>query len=82
MPSDFKTKGPLSHNMKLYTTNCPKCKMLKMRLDSLGCDYETCEDVSEMEKLGFMEAPILESDGTYMNFVDAVMWLNKMGGVD
>ena len=56
--------------------------MLKMRLDSLGYEYEVCDDVSEMEKLGFLEAPILVNDGTYMGFVDAIMWLDGKGGAN
>lgn len=64
--------------MTLYTTNCPKCKMLKRKLDELGLDYKLCDDVDLMGKLGFMEAPMLEVSGEYLNFVDAVMALDKM----
>jgi len=66
--------------MKLYTTNCPKCKMLKARLDAAGIEYDVCDDIDEMSKLGFQEAPMLEQDGQFMNFVDAVTWLNQKGG--
>lgn len=68
--------------MKLYTTNCPKCRMLKMRLDSLGYEYDICDDVSEMEKLGFLESPMLEIDGAYMDFVNAIMWLDGKGSAN
>lgn len=51
--------------------------MLKMRLDSLGFTYDVCDDVTEMENLGMQEAPMLENDGVFMNFVEAVMWLDQ-----
>lgn len=65
---------------RFYTTNCPRCKALKMALDKKECDYETIDltkpEFSGMEEdlvaKGFMSAPLLEKDGVIMNFADAM----------
>ena len=59
----------------LYTTGCPRCKVLKSKLDSAGIEYEVCEDIDEMEKLGMMSAPNLKVDDKILNFGDAVRWI-------
>lgn len=63
----------------LYTTNCPKCKILKEKLDAKQIQYEICDDVDKMLDKGFMQAPMLEVDGTSMNFAEAVKWLKGDG---
>lgn len=63
-------------NVVLYTTNCPKCKVLETKLKQKEISFETVADLNAMEALGFMEAPILEVDGEAMNFADAVAWVN------
>lgn len=62
--------------MVLYTTHCPKCEVLKKKLDIAGIAYEVCEDVDVMRGKGFMSAPMLEVDGEALNFKKAVDWLN------
>ena len=31
-----------------YTTNCPRCQVLKKKMDSLGIEYELNDDIEEM----------------------------------
>ena len=59
----------------LYEHGCPKCKVLKMKLDKSGIQYETVNDVDVMRSKGFQEAPKLEVDGVVMGFTEAVDWL-------
>jgi glutaredoxin len=59
----------------LYEHGCPKCKVLKMKLDKSGIQYETVNDVDVMRSKGFQEAPKLEVDGVVMGFAEAVDWL-------
>ncbi len=61
--------------MTLYTTHCPRCKVLKAKLDNLQFTYETCEDVKTMEQLGIQSAPALEVGGKIMTFKEAIDWL-------
>lgn len=59
----------------LYSTNCPKCQVLKTKMDKLGIEYTTISDVSIMQEKGFKEVPKLEIDGIVYSFKDAVDWL-------
>ena len=61
----------------LYSTGCPKCKILKVKLDKLGIEYTTIEDVDLMQEKGFKEVPKLEVDGIVYSFKDAVDWLKE-----
>ena len=59
----------------LYEHGCPRCKVLKMKLDQSGINYETVNDVEKMKEMGFNEAPKLEVDGIIYSFKEAVDWL-------
>lgn len=60
----------------LYSTGCPKCTILKTKMDSKNIKYETVSDVDLMQQKGFMTLPMLEVDGDVMEFGDAIRWLN------
>lgn len=61
----------------LYEHGCPRCKVLKMKLDQKGIQYEDVTDVEVMKDKGFKEAPKLEVDGVIMDFKDAVEWVKE-----
>lgn len=62
----------------LYSNNCPKCKILKSKLDSKSIEYELIQDVNSMIEKGFDEVPVLEVNGETMKFKDANAWLNNV----
>ena len=59
----------------LYEHGCPRCKVLKMKLDQSGIQYTTINDVEVMKEKGFKEAPKLEVNEVVMDFKEAVEWL-------
>ena len=61
----------------LYEHGCPKCKVLKMKLDQKGIQYQTVNDVEVMKEKGFKEAPKLEVNGTIYDFKEAVEWIKE-----
>ena len=61
----------------LYEHGCPRCKVLKMKLDQKGIQYEDVTDVEVMKDKGFKEAPKLEVDGVVMDFKEAVDWIKE-----
>ena len=63
--------------MLFRSTNCPKCKVLKRKLDSKGINYTENHSVEEMIKLGIMSAPTLLIGDRLLNFTDAVAWANE-----
>lgn len=66
--------------VKLYTTYCPKCKVLETKLKQKNIEFEICDSESNIQELidkGFKGAPVLLVDDNFMNFTDAVNWVNN-----
>ena len=63
----------------LYSTGCPKCKILEQKLDMKNIEYEKTNDVSELVKMGFTSAPVLKIDDEYLEFKTANEWINEYG---
>lgn len=61
----------------LYSTKCPKCRILEMKLKSKNIEYEEINDVDTMTEKGFSSAPMLEVDGEVMDFKTANDWINR-----
>lgn len=61
-----------------YSTHCPKCNVLKKKLDQKNVAYEEVNDVEIMTQKGFMQAPMLEVDDKIMNFSEATNWINTL----
>lgn len=61
----------------LYTTHCPMCKALRMKLDKNGIKYDICEDVEIMMQKGFKHAPVLEVDGNPLTTKEAMKWAEE-----
>ena len=63
----------------LHTTNCPKCNILKRKLDSKNIQYKENFDIDIdfMKSQGLMTAPILQVDEEYMDFSHANNWINN-----
>lgn len=68
--------------LNLYTINCPKCIVLEKKLDKAGIEYNKITDKDEIVKIslehGFKSAPILEDDGNFMKFEDAVEYIKTI----
>ena len=62
----------------LYTTYCPKCKVLETKLNEKKIPYNVVDNMAEMILKGFLEAPKLEVNGELMNFVEAINWIKTM----
>lgn len=60
-----------------YTTHCPKCKVLKAKLDSLNINYLIQEDINVMENIGMTTAPMLQVGNNLLTFSQAVKWLKE-----
>lgn len=62
----------------LWSTHCPRCKVLELKLKQKNIVFEENTDVEQMKAKGFKEAPKLElADGTVMDFKDAVDWIKE-----
>lgn len=65
--------------VKIYTTDtCPRCKVLKTKMDAKGIPYESITDVDEIQRLGIMSVPYMQvDDGELMDFATANAWINE-----
>lgn len=60
-----------------YTTNCPRCQVLKKKMDSLGIKYELNDDIEEMMLWGVQTVPMLRIEKQLLDFSQAVKWLKE-----
>ena len=58
-----------------YSTHCPKCSVLKSKLDKAGIEYTESNDIDEMISLGLKSAPALKVDDELFDFGAAVKWI-------
>lgn len=63
--------------IKLYTTNCPKCKVLEAKLRQKNIDFDLITDIKELIDKGFLSAPILQVDDEYLDFSHAITFVNN-----
>lgn len=61
----------------IYSTGCPKCKVLINKLNTKNIEYSVFNDVDKMIKMGITNVPILEVDDVRMEFKEANNWINS-----
>lgn len=62
----------------LYSTQCPRCKVLEAKMIEKDIPYEEVTDVDEMLKHGVSQAPMLQVGDKLMDFSKAIEWVRKM----
>ena len=60
----------------LYSTGCPKCKVLGTKLDGKNINYNVVSDINVIISKGINTVPVLEVDNNLMDFKTAVDWVN------
>lgn len=66
------------------TQSCPKCKVLKMKLEAKGVTYTECQSIDKMRELGILSVPAIgipngNNDPTIMtNFQEINRWLDTI----
>lgn len=70
-----------SNKINFYTIECTACNILKTRLDKKNIMYTTISDRNIVEKVaeasGISNAPILEVDGKFYKYSDAIKWVGE-----
>lgn len=61
----------------VYTTHCPRCKILEKTLASRGVDYTAVEDVDIIVAKGFQMVPMMEVEGRVLDFKEAMFWIKE-----
>lgn len=65
-------------NIILYSTHCPKCNVLKRKLQEKEIGYKEINDVNIMKEKGYLTVPVLEVNGTVMNFKEAFKYVDNL----
>ena len=61
----------------MYSTHCPKCKVLAMKLAQKGIEFEEIDNLDEMRRIGLKSAPALRIEGNILGFNEAIEWLKR-----
>jgi hypothetical protein len=70
--------------IKLYTTHCPKCRVLEEKLSKTKLEWEVCEDMDELRRtypeIDSVPRLLVERDGNsiLMDFAGAAAFLNAV----
>lgn len=67
----------INNEIVLYSTGCPKCRILLKKLDSKGLNYTENKSVEEMQELGITSAPVLKVGEELLDFKSAIRWVDK-----
>lgn len=61
----------------LYSTGCPRCNVLKKKLEEKSIEYTEVTSIDEIIAMGFREVPRLKVGDEIMDYVAAVRWVNE-----
>lgn len=62
----------------LFSSGCPKCKVLKQKLDNKKIKYEISEDFDELITQNLQTVPVLKVNGKYYQFSEAIKVVNEL----
>lgn len=62
----------------LYSTGCPKCNVLKMKMKQKNILFKEISSIEEIEAKGLQSVPYLQiNNGKLMDFSEANSWINQ-----
>lgn len=61
----------------LYTTHCPKCRVLVSKLTEKGINFAEETDENVMRSLGITDVPVLRVGERFLQFSEAIRWLQS-----
>ena len=64
-------------NITVYSTGCPKCDVLEDKLKAKKISFNIVSDIETMNSLGINAVPVLQMGDKFMNYKEAVDWVNK-----
>ena len=65
-------------NITLFSSGCPKCKVLKQKLDERKIKYELSEDFDELITQNLQTIPVLKVNGKYYQFGEAIKLIGEL----
>ena len=59
------------------SANCPKCKILKSKLEEKGIEFVANSDLNEIIEKGFRAVPVLKVNDVYYDYIGGIRWINE-----
>ena len=80
LPAPHYIKRKRRNNMILFTTpTCPKCKVVKMKLEKAGIPYTVNENLAEAEALGIKSVPQAQLEtGATLDFAGIIAYIKQV----
>jgi len=66
------------NDIVLFSNGCPRCKILKQKLDDKQIKYSISDDFDEVMDQGLQTAPVLKVNNKYYQFGDAVKLIGEL----
>lgn len=64
--------------MNLYSTGCPKCKVLEAKLKQKNLKFNEINDIEILKQKNILNVPVLEVDGNFLDFMQAINFVNGL----
>lgn len=61
----------------LYSNGCPKCRVIKSKLESKKIKFIETDDTQKLLSFGYKAYPVLKVNDKMMDFVSANAWVNE-----
>ena len=61
----------------LYSNGCPKCNVIKTKMEIKKIHYVENPHVEEVVRMGFASLPVLKIDEEPLDFLSANQWINE-----
>ena len=64
-------------NIILYSNGCPKCKVIKSKLEALNIKFTQTDNLDELISLGYKTLPLLKINDKILDFKSANDWIEE-----
>ena len=68
-------------NIRLYSTHCPKCRVVEKKLEQAGIQYELIDAkgnnkvIDMLSAKGIRQMPVLEVEDKLLGFSEIIKWI-------
>lgn len=66
------------NNIILYSNNCPRCMVLKDKLDKANIDYIINNNIDELINMGIQTVPVLKINDKILDFATAMKYVTMI----
>ena len=64
--------------MIIYSSDCPKCIVLKKKLEQKNITFTECNDFQKLLDANIKTLPVLEVDDKLLTFNDAINYVDNL----